>query len=147
MVRTIPKGLVSVAPPPSPTELKIRIKTPAKLTKTPPIFLKVIGSFRKMAATNMVIMGVQVLVMLRSMEVVMVMAFRKLICVRNNPSIEATKICSKSFGGTFSLGMKCDSSRNKTVAPVALRQNKSMGVNTPAFERFLQQMMLNPKMQ
>ena len=33
------------------------------------------------------------------------------------------------------------------VAPVALRQNKSMGVNTCAFEMFLQQMMLRPKMQ
>jgi hypothetical protein len=43
--------------------------------------------------------------------------------------------------------MKSDNSQNKAVAPVALRQNKSMGVNTCALEMFLQQMMLNPKMQ
>lgn len=144
---TMPIGLVSEAPPPKPTELNIKNKTPARLTKTPPIFLKVIGSFRTMAATNMVMMGVQVLAMLRSMEVVMVMAFRKLIWVRKRPSMDATKICIRSFSGTFSLGMKSDSSQNKRVAPVARRQNKSMGVNTLALEMFLQQTMLSPKMQ
>ena len=100
-----------------------------------------------MAATNMVMMGVQVLAMLKSMEVVIVMAFRKLICVRKRPSMEATKICSRSFSGTFSLGIKSDKSQNNTAAPVALRQNKSIGVNTCALEMFLQQTMLNPKMQ
>ena len=143
----MPIGFVSEAPPPKPTELKIKTKTPTKLTKTPPIFLPVMGSFKKIAATNMVIIGVQVLAMLKSMEVVMVMAFRKLICVRKSPSMEATKICSKSFSGTFSLGMKSDKSQNNKVAPVALRQNKSMGVNTCALEMFLQHTMLNPKMQ
>jgi hypothetical protein len=43
--------------------------------------------------------------------------------------------------------MKSDSSQNKMVAPVALKQNKSMGVNTLALEIFLQQTILNPKMQ
>ena len=143
----IPNGLVSDAPPPKPTELNIKMRTPTKLTKTPPTFFPVIGSFKATAATNMVMMGVQVLVMLKSMEVVMVMAFRKLICVRKRPSMEATKICSMSFSGTFSLGMKSDKSQNKAVAPVALRQNKSKGVNTCALEIFLQHTMLNPKMQ
>ena len=145
--KTIPKGFVSEAPPPNPTELKIRTKTPAKLTNTPPIFLKVIGSFRAMAATNMVNMGVQVLVMLVSMEVVMVMAFKKLHWVRNRPNIEAIKIFHRSFNGTFSLGMKSDSSQNNSVAPNALKHSKSIGVNTLALEMFLQQTMLNPKMQ
>ena len=121
--------------------------TPAKLRATPPAFFHVMGSLRKMAATNMVMMGVQVLVMLKSMEVVMVMAFRKLICVRKRLNMEATKICSMSFSGTFSLGMKSDKSQNKAVAPVALRQNKSKGVNTCALEIFLQHTMLNPKIQ
>jgi hypothetical protein len=133
--------------PPNPTELNIKNKTPTRLTNTPPIFLKVIGSLRTTAATNMVIMGVQVLAMLKSMEVVMVMAFRKLIWVRKRPSMEATKICKRSFTGTFSFGMKSDSSQNRIVAPVALKQNKSMGVNTLALEMFLQQTMLSPKMQ
>ena len=143
----MPIGLVSDAPPPKPTELKISIRTPIKLTKTPPIFLPVMGSFKTMAATNIVMIGVQVLAMLKSMEVVMVMAFKKLICVRNKPSMEATKICSKSFSGTFSFGMKSDNSQNNSAAPDALRQNKSMGVNTWVFEMFLQQTMLNPKIQ
>jgi hypothetical protein len=43
--------------------------------------------------------------------------------------------------------MKSDSSQNKAVAPVALQQNKSMGVSTCALEMFLQQMILNPNMQ
>ena len=130
IVSTMPKGLVSDAPPPSPTELNISNKTPVKLNKTPPIFLPVIGSFSTMAATTIVRIGVQVLAMLKSMEVVMVTAFRKLIWVRKRPNIEATKIFGRSFSGTFSLGMKSDSSQNKAVAPVARRQNKSMGVNT-----------------
>ena len=113
----------------------------------PPTFLPVMGSFSTTAATTMVRMGVQVLAMLKSMEVVIVTAFRKLIWVRKRPSIEATNILGRSFVSTFSLGMKSDTSQNKTVAPVARRQYKSIGLNTPAFEMFLQQMMLNPKMQ
>lgn len=147
MVSTMPIGLVSEAPPPKPTELKTKSKTPAKLNKTPPAFLKVIGSFKTMAATIMVKMGVQVLAMLKSMEVVIVTAFKKLTCVRKSPKKEAMAICHKSFNGTFSLGMKSDNSQNKAVAPVARRQNRSMGVSTCALEMFLQQMMLNPKMQ
>ena len=92
MVSTIPIGFVSEAPPPRPTELKTKSKTPPKLNKTPAAFLKVIGSFKTMAATNMVKMGVQVLAMLKSMEVVMVTAFKKLTWVRKRPSMEATKI-------------------------------------------------------
>jgi len=95
----------------------------------------------------MVKIGVHVLVMLVSMEVVIVMAFKKLIWVRKRPSMEAMKICPMSFNGTFSLGMNNDNSQNKAVAPIALRQNKSMGVSTCAFEIFLQHTMLNPKMQ
>lgn len=52
-----------------------------------------------------------------------------------------------SFIGTFSLGMKSDTSQNSSVAPNALRHSKSMGVITLALEMFLQQTMLNPKMQ
>ena len=95
----------------------------------------------------MVMMGVQVLAMLRSMEVVIVMAFKKLICVRKRPSMEATKMYSKSFSGTFSLGIKSDKSQNNSVAPTARKHSKSMGVNTLALEMFLQQTILNPKMQ
>jgi hypothetical protein len=105
------------------------------------------GSFNTMAATIMVRMGVQVLAMLKSMEVVIVTAFRKLICVRKRPSIDATKICAMSFNGTFSLGINSDNNQNKAVAPVALQQNKSIGVSTCALEMFLQQMILNPKIQ
>ena len=147
MVSTMPMGLVSDAPPPSPTELKISSKTPARLTKTPPTFFPVMGSFRKMAATSIVRTGVQVLAMLTSMEVASVMAFRKLYWVRNSPSMEATKICKRSFVGTFSLGMKSDKSQNNSVAPEARKHSKSKGVSTLALEMFLQQTILNPKMQ
>ena len=147
IVSTMPMGLVSEAPPPSPTELKTKIKTPARLTKMPPTFLKVMGSFKTMAATIMVRMGVQVLAMLKSMEVAKVMAFKKLYWVRKSPSIDATKICKRSFAGTFSLGMKNDNSQNNSVAPIARKHSKSMGVSTLALEMFLQQTMLNPKMQ
>lgn len=140
-------GFVSEAPPPSPTELKIRKSTPARLTNTPAIFLKVMGSFKATAATSIVRIGVQVLVILVSMEVVMVMAFKKLIWVRKRPNMEAMKICPMSFSGTFSLGIKSESSQNKAVAPIARRQNKSMGVSTCALEIFLQHTILKPKMQ
>lgn len=147
MVSTMPMGLVSDAPPPNPTELNISSKTPAKLIKTPPIFLPVMGSFKAMAATNMVMMGVQVLAMLTSIEVAKVMAFRKLTWVRKSPSIEATNIFGKSFFSTLSLGMKSESSQKSAVAPMARRQNKSIGLNTCALEMFLQHTMLNPKIQ
>ena len=61
--------------------------------------------------------------------------------------MEAMKIFHRSFSGTLSLGMKSDSSQNSSVAPKALKHNKSMGVNTCALEMFLQQTILNPKMQ
>lgn len=147
IVSTIPKGLVSEAPPPSPTELKINSRTPARLTTTPPIFFPVMGSLRKMAATSMVRTGVQVLAILTSIEVANVMAFKKLYWVRKSPNMEATKICKRSFAGTFSLGIKSDRSQNSNAAPTARKQSKSIGVNTLALEIFLQQTILNPKMQ
>ena len=67
--------------------------------------------------------------------------------VRNNPNIEAMKIFHRSFSGTFSLGIKSDKSQNNSVAPAARKHSRSMGVITCALEMFLQQTMLNPKMQ
>ena len=109
--------------------------------------MPVTGSFKATAATTMVIMGVQVLAMLTSMEVAKVMAFRKLTWVRNSPSMEATKIFGRSLGSIFSFGMNSESSQKSAVAPMARRQNKSIGLNTCALEMFLQHTMLNPKMQ
>ena len=65
----------------------------------------------------------------------------------NRPSMEAMKIFHRSFSGTFSLGMNRDRIQNSSVAPAARKHSKSMGVITCALEMFLQQTMLNPKMQ
>ena len=76
--------------------------TPIKLSATPPDFFQVIGSFKTTAAINIVKIGVNGVRMLVSKGVVMVLAFRNEICVRNSPSIEAMKIFRKSCFSTFS---------------------------------------------
>ncbi len=71
---TIPMGSVSD----DPLELKVLCRIshsmPPKLNATPPVFFHVMGSFRKIAATNMVNMGVVVLITDRSTGVVWAMA-------------------------------------------------------------------------
>src|SRR5574344_346536 len=75
-ISTMPAMLECSTPFPLCTELNIRKRIPTKLIITPPVFLKVIGSFRKMAANIMVNIGLSVPRTAVSMEVVVVMASR-----------------------------------------------------------------------
>ena len=120
--------------------------TPMKHTATPPAFFSVIGSFRAMAATNKVKIGVMELMMEVSKVVAILMAFRKVSCVKKSPSMEAMKIFHKSLNGTFSLGMKHEMSQNRMVAPMARRLKSPIGEMRLEFDKSLQMMMLNPKM-
>ena len=73
----MPTGSVSVAPLPPKLLCRISHSIPPKLSATPSAFFHVMGSFRKMAATNIVKMGVVVLITERSTGVVCAMACRK----------------------------------------------------------------------
>ena len=88
----MPIGCVSVTPPLARTVLKTKKMTPIKLNATPPAFFKVIGSFKAIAAINMVKIGVSGVRMLVSNGVVIVLAFKNETWVRKSPSIEAMKI-------------------------------------------------------
>lgn len=145
-MRNNPIGWLCSTPFGAWTLLSINKMTPKKLIATPPAFLSVIGSFKKNAAMNMVKIGVNEVIMEASTGVVIVIALRKLICVRNNPNIDARKILGKSFRSTFSLGKKSERSQKQIVAPMARRQNMPIGEIIPNETRFLQVMMLNPNM-
>ena len=99
-----------------------------------------------MADTNIVIIGVIVATMVASIGVVMVMAFRNVICVRNKPSIEAMKMPPRSRTGTFSFGVKIDKSQNRAAAPMERMQKSAIGDNCPKFEMSLHTMVFSPKM-
>ena len=73
---TIPKGVDELAPPKC-TEFRIKKITPAKLSATPPAFLSVTGSPRKMNANIIVKIGPRVLIIAVSMDVAIDMATRK----------------------------------------------------------------------
>ena len=92
----------------------------------------------------MVKIGVSEVIMEASTGVVIVIALRKLICVRNSPSIDARKILGKSLRSTFSFGKNSESSQKQIVAPTARRQNIPIGEMIPNETRFLHVMMLNP---
>lgn len=87
------------------------------------------GSLRKMAETNMVIIGVMVATIVASIGVVMVMAFKNDICVRKRPNIEAMNIPPKSRMGTFSFGVNIDNIQNNAAAPMERMQNNAIGDN------------------
>jgi hypothetical protein len=99
-----------------------------------------------MAAINIVNIGVSVVMIAASTGVVIIIALRKLIWVRNNPNIDARKIFGKSFLSTFSFGRKNETIQKQIVAPNARRKNIPIGEITPNETRFLHVMMLNPKM-
>lgn len=103
------------------------------------------GSFMKMADTNIVIIGVMVATMVASIGVVMVMAFKNEICVRNKPSIEAMKMAPKSRTGTFSFGVKADRSQNSAAAPMERIQKSAIGDNCAKLAMSLHTMVLSPK--
>ena len=144
----MPIGVVSVTEPLSTrTVLKTKKITPKKLKATPPAFFKVIGSFKTMAAMNIVKIGVNGVRMLVSKGVVMVLAFRNDSCVMNNPSIEARKIFGKSRFSTFSFGRKSDTSQKRAAAPMARKHNKPIGETSARVDKSLQMIMLKPKIE
>ena len=111
---------------------------------TPTDFFQVMGSFIKMAETNIVKIGVRDATTAQSTGVVSPIAFKKVICVRNNPNIEATKIFIKSFFSTFALGRESESIQNSKAAPVARKQNKDRGGTIPDKAMLRHATMLNP---
>lgn len=119
---------------------------PIKLTATPMDFFQVMGSFSTMAAMNMVIIGVMVLVMERSKGEAIVIATRNVICVAKSPSMLAKIMLSKSLGATFSLGVKIEKIQKRRPAPSALKVNKAIGGIPPALAISLQKRTLMPKM-
>ncbi len=144
-IRMMPSGRVCSTPPPVPTELNISISTPARLSATPPAFLKVIGSLRKMAAKHIVNTGGSVPRTERSMELVIVVATRNENCGTKSPSTEARAILARSPAGTFSRGIKSDISQNRAEAPMALMVKSTDGVMTCEFAMSLQKIILKPK--
>ena len=122
------------------------IITPKKLIATPPAFFNEIGSFKAMAAMNMVKIGVVEVMMDVSNGVVNLLDSKYANWVNRKPSIEATKIPQRSLKGTFSLGKNNEISQNRMHAPTDLKQNKPKELTRCALVSSLQMMMLNPKM-
>ena len=118
---------------------------PTKLIATPDAFLNVTGSLRKMAANIIVKIGERVLSMAESMEVVIVMAARKVSCGMKRPTSEARTMRRRSLGGTFSFGLKSEKAQNRALAPSALRVNSTMGLTVWEDAMSLQKMILKPK--
>lgn len=118
--------------------------TPAKLIATPPAFFKVIGSFKAMAATNIVKIGVVEVIIDVSNGVVNLLDSRYESWVRKNPNIEAAKIPHKSLNDTFSFGRKSEIIQNNKQAPTDRKQNKPKELTKWALVSSLQMMMLNP---
>ena len=119
---------------------------PPKLSATPRAFFHVIGSLRNMAATNMVKIGVVVLITERSTGVVWAMAWRKVSCGRKRPSMPAPASRSKSRGGTFSRGAKSDTSQNSAPATSDRMANNTIGAMPPSVAISRQTTTLMPKM-
>ena len=94
----------------------------------------------------MVNTGVSVVMIAASTGVVIIIALRKLIWVRNNPNIDARKILGKSFLSTFSFGRNNETIQKQIVAPKARKKKIPIGETTLNDTRFLHVMMLNPKM-
>ena len=129
------------------TQLKIRMRTPVRLSAIPVIPLQVIRSLMTMAEMMSVIMGLSVLIMDASMAVHFVMANRKDSCVIKSPRKEATATFQISFLSMWPRGsVNSDQSQNSAVAPNERRQNSAIGVMLPSMAMFLQLMMLKPKM-
>lgn len=94
----------------------------------------------------MVMIGLKDVIIEASIAVVMVIAFRKHICVMYSPSIEATKVFSISFFSIFSSLVKKDAIQNRIVAPIALKQKRPSGEMPPSLDRAFVTIMLNPNM-
>ena len=146
-----PSGAVTAVPVDSPwKELKIKNKTAAKLRATPLAFFPVIGSPTKKKAKNMVKMGDRVPMMAVSMEVEIVIAFRKVSCGIKRPRADAATMRSRSGPLTCSRGAKGRRKRsnpqNSREAPMARRVNSTMGLTRAALAMSLQKTMFRPKM-
>lgn len=143
----MPQTDVESAPERIETQLKIRMKTPVRLSAIPATPLQVILSFMTIADIIRVMIGLSVLIMEASMAVVFVMANRKETWVRNSPRNDARAIFQKSpFSIRSFLPVTADHSQNSAVAPKDRRQNNAIGVILPSMEMFLQLIMLNPNM-
>ena len=122
--------------------------TPARLTPSPRTPCHVILSFSTTAATTIVITGVISPSTEASTAVVIVIAFRKANCVRNNPRSEATAIFQRSPLSTLSRlasGKHRDITQNSTSAPADRIRNSDIGGTWPSLAMFLQHTILNPK--
>ena len=128
-------------------DVNISTSTPMKLSATPHTFFQVMGSLRNHAAINIVMMGVSELSIDVSMDVVIVMATRNVICGTNSPMNDARTICSMSDLLTCSFGMNRDASQNSSVAPLALSRNSAYGERTSLLAMSLHMAMLSPNME
>ena len=100
---------------------------PKKLSITPPILRKVIGSFKAKAAMNIVKIGEMELTIEQSIGVISGIAIKKVICVRKKPRTEAMNIFIRSFGFTFSIGRNSEINQNSNPAPIERKQKSAMG--------------------
>lgn len=122
----------------------MRIITPMKLNPTPIAFFPVIGSFKKIAANIIVKIGPRDVSMELSMELAIVIPFKKVYCGITRPIIAAIAISPRSFLHTFSLGQNMDTSQNTQAAHIILIPKRASGVMTEAFDMSLQKTMLSP---
>ena len=143
-MRSTPFGLVSTEPAWAETLLIIRNTTPKKLSATPEAFFNVIGSLRAMDAIIIVNIGDVALTIEQSIGVMSLMARRKESCVPKYPRADAKIIIGKSRLSTFSLGKNKEISQKSVQAPMARKQNNSIGGIIPLAVRSLHVTMLTP---
>ena len=144
--RNRPITEVSDAPARMLTLLSTMKSTPAKLMASPITPCFVILSFRTIAATIIAIIGLSRLISEASTGVVIVIAFRNDICVRNRPRKDATAIFHRSPLSTFSLfGVNADAVQKRTSAPMARIQKSAIGLTIPQFAMFLHATRFSPK--
>ena len=98
-----------------------------------------------MAAKNIVKIGVREATTETSKGVVILIATRKVICVRKSPNIEAMNMRNKSLRSTRSLGINRESKEKRITAPNARKVNKQIGGTSPDWAISLQANILKPK--
>lgn len=146
IIKIIPIGVVCISAAEDVTLLTIRYIIPQKLNITPPIFCVERGSFRAMAAINIVYIGDIELTIEQSIGVMLFMATKKNICVRKKPKNEAIKIFGKSCLSIFSFGVNRDIIQNIIPAPMERRENRAIGEIAWLLVKSLQSTIFRPKM-
>ena len=126
------------------TLLNIRISIPTRLTKTPPTFFNVIGSFIATAAMNIVYIGDKAARREQSIGVTFGNATKKVIWHMKNPRNAAANILGISLMSTFSLGKNNDNNQNRLPAPIARKVNIAKGEIRCPPVRSLQRIILKP---